>query len=253
MKKITGSFLILLFCLNLPIILHGQEEKDKKKRKKKSKSEIVQDSTKANADSVACEVLLPSLVGEYDGGCKKGLAHGKGKAIGIDTYEGQFRKGYPNGEGKFEYDNGDVYQGQFKEGLKHGEGIMHMTKNSQDTILDGLWVDDFYTGKKPKHPRVIYKYGIDSHSIKRQRDGDRFVIEILMNGTPNADLENFTLVSTSGTRFQRGNWIGYEGITFPVSCKVSYKTWNKLRTSRHEVIFEFEIPEPGDWVVRIIN
>jgi hypothetical protein len=31
-----------------------------------------------------CEVLVKSLSEEYEGGCKKGLAHGEGKASGTE-------------------------------------------------------------------------------------------------------------------------------------------------------------------------
>jgi len=47
-----------------------------------------------------CKVLIPEISGQYVGKCKKGLAHGKGLAIGIDRYEGSFKKGYPEGDMK---------------------------------------------------------------------------------------------------------------------------------------------------------
>lgn len=47
------------------------------------------------------------------------------------------------------------------------------------------------------------------------------------------------------------NW--FENIIFPVTIKVNYSTWNKIRTVMVYVIFEFEIFEPGDCVVDIHN
>jgi hypothetical protein len=47
-----------------------------------------------------CKVLMPEISGSYTGKCKKGLAQGKGLAIGTDTYEGRFLKGLPDGTGK---------------------------------------------------------------------------------------------------------------------------------------------------------
>ena len=40
-----------------------------------------------------CKVLLEAVSGEYEGGCKKGKADGKGIAKGTDSYEGEFKKG----------------------------------------------------------------------------------------------------------------------------------------------------------------
>ena len=39
-----------------------------------------------------CEVLLNDIKGTYDGNCKKGKADGFGKAVGTDTYEGEFKE-----------------------------------------------------------------------------------------------------------------------------------------------------------------
>lgn len=40
-----------------------------------------------------CKVLVPEIDSIYTGKCKKGFAHGKGNAIGIDAYKGKFYKG----------------------------------------------------------------------------------------------------------------------------------------------------------------
>jgi hypothetical protein len=250
--------LIALLCLLTPIA-QGQEEGKERKRKDRDAVETVAaDTTDAGIEhggeaEEECEVLLPSLTGTYEGKCKKGLAHGRGKAVGRDTYEGSFKHGYPHGNGILTYANGDVYDGDFNKGRMDGLGSLSTTYDGRDTVLSGIWVDGVYAGPKPKHPRVTYSYGVDSYSIKRARDGNRFLVDIVLNGLPNADLEDFTIVSTSGTQLQLGSAIGFENVTFPVTCKLSYKSWNKIRTSRHEVIFEFKIEDPGDWRVRIIN
>jgi len=41
-----------------------------------------------------CAVELASIRGKYEGDCKKGLANGKGKPIGTDTDEGEFKKDF---------------------------------------------------------------------------------------------------------------------------------------------------------------
>jgi hypothetical protein len=55
-----------------------------------------------------CKVLLPALSGNYEGGCKKGLADGKGKASGTDVYEGEFSKELPHGKGTYTWSNGVI-------------------------------------------------------------------------------------------------------------------------------------------------
>ena len=58
-----------------------------------------------------CKVLVKEINVQYHGKCKKGLAQGKGKAEGTDTYSGHFKAGYPNGQGTYIWSNGDNYTG----------------------------------------------------------------------------------------------------------------------------------------------
>ena len=55
-----------------------------------------------------CLVLKPEISGKYTGKCKNGLANGKGKSVGQDTYIGQFSKGWPQGSGTYTWANGDT-------------------------------------------------------------------------------------------------------------------------------------------------
>ncbi len=61
-------------------------------------------------EKVECKVLVPALTGVYQGGCKDGLAHGKGTANGTDAYTGFFRNGYPNGKGTYTWASGNTLQ-----------------------------------------------------------------------------------------------------------------------------------------------
>ena len=80
-----------------------------------------------------CKVLIDKLSGQYDGGCKKGLADGQGTAKGEDNYVGAFKKGLPHGTGTYTWANGDVYNGEFKKGLKDGQGKMTIKKADGQT------------------------------------------------------------------------------------------------------------------------
>ncbi len=56
-----------------------------------------------------CKVLLPNIAGQYEGMCKNGRADGKGKAEGIDQYEGNFKDGLPNGNKIYRWKNGEIH------------------------------------------------------------------------------------------------------------------------------------------------
>jgi hypothetical protein len=62
-------------------------------------------------------------------------------------------------------------------------------------------------------------------------------------------IEDFSLAYDSGSEYRSGNYYGIENMKFPVSVKVKYRSWNQLRTSQYNVIFEFIINEPGSWDV----
>ena len=95
-----------------------------------------------------CDVLLPKISGTYEGGCKKGKAHGEGKSVGVDTYEGEFKKGFPDGKGKYTWHNGSFYEGEWKNGIKDGQGkLIIKTGDRADSVLTGFWKDDEYIGK----------------------------------------------------------------------------------------------------------
>lgn len=93
-----------------------------------------------------CRVRSPNLAGSYEGGCHRGKAHGTGKAIGRDIYEGEFAKGFPHGQGTYTWANGDYYEGEFVKGAKEGEGKMVYASVRADSVQAGLWENDQYLG-----------------------------------------------------------------------------------------------------------
>jgi len=201
-----------------------------------------------------CKVLLPELVGVYEGKCKKGLASGKGKAVGKDTYEGQFLKGLPDGSGTYYWANGDVYQGDWMNGMRNGTGIFTFKHDGNDSILAGYWQNDEYKGPVPAKPKVNYMTGVDRYTfLKNGYIQNQVLINIMQNGVPNTTIENFRMSSSSGVNTQLGTAIGYNYIVFPVTIKVAYTTLNKLKAMRYSVIFDFTISEPGEWEVTINN
>lgn len=110
--------------------------------------------------SQTCEVNLETLKGTYSGDCKKNKAHGKGKAIGIDTYEGEFKNGVPDGQGTYIWSNKSVFVGKYVKGYRDGKGTMTVKKqNGQDSVMEGFWKKDVYIGLHETPWDVIAKTG----------------------------------------------------------------------------------------------
>jgi len=200
-----------------------------------------------------CKVLSPDLTGTYEGKCKKGFAHGEGKAIGIDTYEGKFRKGLPNGHGVYTWANGDIYTGNWVFGLREGDGTFTFKYEGNDSVQSGIWKADIFKGPEPNEPTVTYKRNIDRHTIRKKSDeGNQLEVRVYQSGGDN-NVENYTIVGSSGVSYSSGNVDGLENILFPVSVKISYITWNKSHTQQLNASIEFEIFEEGTWEIALYN
>lgn len=201
-----------------------------------------------------CKVFVPQISGQYVGKCKKGLAHGKGLAIGIDRYEGSFKKGYPEGKGTYTWSTGEVYTGEWLNGKRNGIGTYTFTEDGQLMEQEGVWKDDVYKGPVPEKPKVIMSHSIERYSFQKQGDdANQLTIFFYLGGANNTDLEDFTITNTSGTVFKSRGSVGIESISFPLTCKVKYNSWNKTFTSRVRTSFEFQITEPGRWVLKLYN
>lgn len=201
-----------------------------------------------------CKVLMPEIDSIYEGRCKKGLAHGKGLAIGKDKYEGRFKQGWPDGKGVYTWSSGEVYDGEFVEGMKDGEGEYSYSDNGQDTTLAGLWKNDVYVGPKPKNPKVKQTVSVDRYNFRKMSDvQNRVLIDFYQNGARNAGITDLLITADSGYEFDLGHSKGFKDMTFPVTMLVKYTTPNKLQTRQVYCIFEFTIFEPGDWKVELFN
>lgn len=201
-----------------------------------------------------CLVLKPEIAGKYTGKCKNGLANGKGKSVGQDTYVGQFSKGWPQGTGTYTWANGDTYVGEWVEGLRQGEGTYKFKSNGKDTTVIGLWENDQYKGPPPPKPCVINKVSIERYTITKSGGiKDRVLVNFYQDGNRNLGIENLLMYASSGTNTTLGQSVGYENIIFPVTIKINYSTWNKTHTVQFYASFEFEIFERGDWVVDLHN
>lgn len=202
----------------------------------------------------SCHVLNPAIQESYEGGCKNGLAHGEGLAKGVDTYQGRFKKGLPDGYGTYNWANGTIYQGDWKKGKRSGRGTYSYSVDGRDTSIIGLWKDDEYIGKEIKHPQVTRSQNIDSYDF-RITGGilERVLISFKQNGSQNTRVDNLMLNSSSGTITQMGQLKGFDNVEFPVTISVRYDTYNKMGTQKINSYIEFVIYEEGDWEVRLKN
>lgn len=189
-----------------------------------------------------CKVLLESIAGKYEGGCKKGKADGQGKAIGKDTYEGQFKKGLPNGEGTYTFANGDVYVGEFKNGKKDGAGTL--TIKDKGEVIKGYWKDDEYIGKDKFTYKIYNKSPFIISARFSRKQGPDEITFVFLKGGKVVNMSGFGLVTLEGSF---GNIVD-NGRSKTVNS-VAYPYWGTAAFEGKKI--EFKINQPGSWRIEI--
>ncbi|OFX24107.1 MAG: hypothetical protein A2041_14575 [Bacteroidetes bacterium GWA2_31_9b] len=199
-----------------------------------------------------CKVLLNEISGSYDGSCKDGLAHGKGIAKGIDTYEGKFKNGLPDGKGKYIWANGDFFDGYFKVGKKNGEGILYT--NTGKNKLRGIWKDDEFI-KEIEEPlyQILQTQSVTSVSILEKQGGISNTIELVFNrnGQEMRYINTLMLSSSTGSSKESQSFSGFENAFFPFEGTVEFVAMNKLNTVSIRYKVKFRINKEGSWKVII--
>ena len=202
-----------------------------------------------------CKVLVENIRDSYEGECKKGLAHGEGKATGIDRYQGKFRKGFPNGDGLYTWANGDTYKGEFRRGIQDGKGEMNMIILGRDSVLIGYWEDGKYIGEEnlPDYT-IVQQRNIENIRVTQlNQNGNQVRINFYRLGNRNPNIQNLQTESSEGIGVLRNGIIEYDVDRFPFSGGVTYNTPNKMGTTVLNVIVRFEINLPGIWNIDITN
>jgi hypothetical protein len=116
------------------------------------------------------------IVGTYTGEKNKELAQGKGKSVGKDTFEGEFKKGFPvkgvyifgedvEIEGT-KYVKGEIYEGEFSDGVFDGKGKLTFQDNSKPAV-EGYWKKGKYAGKTKLGYEVLKKTNISRVVVQR--------------------------------------------------------------------------------------
>lgn len=202
----------------------------------------------------SCKVLLPAISDSYEGECKKGLAHGEGVAKGVDEYNGEFIKGYPDGKGTYTWAVGNIYEGNWKKGKQYGYGKMTLKLLHGDSLVEGYWKDNKYVGKtfRKYDYKVIEVRDIENVDIMRtDPNGTEVRIMFQKMGMRNYDLQDLFMTSDSG--YESSMFSGFEDVEFPVRVSVSYTTQSRTGTATRNCRVTFEIYEPGLWEVQLEN
>ncbi|MDF2650751.1 MAG: hypothetical protein K0Q73_6556 [Paenibacillus sp.] len=96
----------------------------------------------------------------YEGDFKEGFVEGQGKMYDVNNpasyYEGSFQNNRFQGQGKLVYDDGDYYVGPFVNGMREGSAKMYLKDGT--LAFDGLFKDDARNGLGTGYYGADYKY-----------------------------------------------------------------------------------------------
>jgi hypothetical protein len=210
--------------------------------------------------SQQCIVDKPSIQGEYTGDCKKGKANGKGKSVGTDVYEGDFKSGLPDGSGTYKWSNGNSFTGKFEKGLKQGKGVLTIKKpDAPDSIVEGYWKNDAYIGKYESPYTVYFKSKlITEFEVAYKKDGFNQITFFVTNTsggvqTPFNGLSPRLKVDEVQLTYGRYGRLMVNDIhvkkTESIISEVAYPIRMKVIIDKEEVEMEFR--EPGSYTVDI--
>ncbi len=206
-----------------------------------------------------CKVLVKELQGQYNGDCKKGLAHGEGRAKGEDEYVGSFKKGYPQGYGVYTYNNGSNYIGNFTQGKKDGYGLFNILSEKGDLIQEyGLWLADSLI--VPNDPKALYKVkqrrGVRLIDPELNRDvslKNEIWINFQTNGVPDKSVVLTNTEISSGHELDTqdrslNTLVAFSEITeFPVTFKLEYQIRKTSHFEMTDCVVEVVLFTSGRW------
>jgi hypothetical protein len=198
----------------------------------------------------SCKVLLESISGFYEGGCKDSLAHGRGYAEGKDKYKGRFRAGLPDGTGIYYFRNGDYYNGNFKNGKKVGKGEYFSAINNK--TIKGIWKDDVMDREITDPPyEIIQNFNLTGLSFSEKTGGVPNSVEFVFNreGRVSYDFPSLTLIATTGNLIRNSNYSGFDYVEFPVEIYLSFSAPSRFNATVVKYDAKIKINKPGAWKV----
>jgi len=201
-----------------------------------------------------CKVLIPKIGDFYKGSCKNGLANGKGEAFGVDQYSGDFKKGYPDGNGTYIWQSGDKYEGDWKRGLRDGKGTLTVNYLGRDSVLAGVWKHDNYLGKELLPPYEIkYRTGIGRVTCMKTGNTPLYIkYKFSRSGESSiGNISGLLLTGNSGSESMTNDFTGFEHVSFPFEGKIKFTAPNAFNTASLSCEVRFVINQPGAWLVTI--
>jgi len=210
-----------------------------------------------------CKVLVKNLQGQYNGDCKKGLAHGQGAAKGIDRYVGSFRKGYPNGFGVYTYQDSSTFIGNFKRGVKNGYGLLNIvTKSGKIRQKYGLWMADSLI--IPNDSRALFKVnlskGINVVDPKLTSDvtiKNQVWINFQQNGVPDKSVVIEDATISNGEKMDTkkrslNTLVAFDNIEkFPVTVHLKYQIDKPDKLVPVDCILDIVLFSAGRWEINL--
>jgi hypothetical protein len=204
----------------------------------------------AQSEKSDCKVLLETISELYSGGCRDGLAHGNGTAKGIDEYQGNFKKGLPDGFGKYIWANGDIYDGGWKKGEKNGSGSL-FTNTDRKTIY-AIWKNDTIKKVLDKQYKVIRASSLSAVLIKKNPSQEPGTIQVVFDIPSSSKYYNtLDITSSSGILAKTQGRCVFRNVTFPFKAEISFVITGTSFVISKRCIAEFEIIEQGEWTVTI--
>lgn len=201
----------------------------------------------------SCKVLVKEISDVYKGKCKDGLANGKGKAKGVDTYVGMFENGLPEGKGVYTYENGNTFSGHWSKGLKNGQGKFTFKLAGKEIEQKGYWKNGDYVGatNPDEAYRITNQSGIESCAITKQ-EGDDLQIRVSFVGAMSKNVPRELEMTTSSGQLNKENKnFSIYNYSCPNLCTIHFI----LRSAGgdRECSLSFEILTPGKYEVLITN
>ncbi|QCX40955.1 hypothetical protein FF125_00005 [Aureibaculum algae] len=134
--------LIFLFLLS-PLYILAQADDAKSSEEKQESKVIIEECISGNCKNG--KGTMQYQTGVYEGYWKSGLREGEGKYTWTngDIYEGQWMQDKRHGLGVYVWHDGSKYKGNYSYGIRSGYGLYYYTNG---TLYEGTWQNNLKHG-----------------------------------------------------------------------------------------------------------
>ena len=212
-----------------------------------------------------CQVLVEVISEEYEGDCRRSLAHGDGMAKGNGfIYEGEFKKGYPHGEGILKMEDGSTFKGEWKGGDIYGYGTLVNSDGEKITgYFKGTITGFRYMGEDKSSLagyKVLETERLDNATYQFVKTNEEpFTIQIQIFENRIRRINNFEIMGITSGSVQRitnnGGRLNAEivNVNYPVTMNIRYMIPYGTQDANLPRIMRFTINEAGQWMLTITH